>query len=344
LREGERKSIASDKVILVPGPKKEVRVVRDIFRMYGYEHMGVTEIVRVLTSSGVPFPIRGRKWTGSNIRWMLQNPKYVGMNVWGRTSSPLQAARTYEVPHSDWIVKDGAFEAIVDRATFDRVQRMFGRRRSKHYWYSEGQLLRKLKRLQQRKGKVTQKLIDRTPGPTACTYFSRFGSLTRSYALAGCAPALSASRRMIRWRRSDRLRRNVMRNIKDALLEHVHFVRQGGAIRKILLIDAIPVALILCRSERTPLGHRRWTLRTRSREAGLASIVCMCNKRMDSVEHIYLYSRIDKSKAYKVEFRIKEDDPFLSFGTRLKDFNELYPALKRLLVASKEKNTKTTPT
>jgi len=332
LREGERKSIASDRVILVPGPKEEVQRVRDIFRMYGYERMGVTEIVRFLTTSGVPFPIRGRKWTASNIKWMLRNPKYVGMNVWGRTSSPLQGKRTYEVPRSAWIVKETAFEPIVDRVTFDKVQRIFGRRRSKPYWYSDEQLLGKLKRLRRRQGKVTAEIIDGTPGPTASTYISRFGSLLRSYEMAGCRPPPMVIRRAMKWRRSDKLRQEVVRRIGESLREKVQL---EGAFRRTLLIDNnVPLALVLCRTTTTPLGHRRWAFHIRKRDLGPITLVCLCNDQMDAVMHIYLYANIEKCEAYKVGFRIKEDDPFLRLGTKLKDFGELYPALERLLLPS----------
>jgi hypothetical protein len=292
--------------------------------------MGVTEIVRFLIKSGVPFPIRNRKWTGSNVTWMLRNPKYVGMNVWGRTSSPLQGKRIYEVPRSAWVVNDAAFEPIVDRVTFDKVQRIFGRRRSKNYWYSDEQLLWKLKHLRRRKGKVTTDMIDGTPGPTASTYTRRFGNLLRSYELAGCKPSAVNLRRTARWRRSDKLRQVVMKRIGEALHEKVQF---GESLRRTLLIDNnVQLALVLCRTTTTPLVHRRWAFRIRRRDMGLVTLVCLCNERLDAVKHIYLYGNIEKCRAYKTEFRIKEDDPFLRLGIKLKDFGELYPALERLLL------------
>jgi DNA invertase Pin-like site-specific DNA recombinase len=329
LRDRERKSIASDRVILVPGPQNEVKHVREIFRMYAYEGMGVTEIVRSLTSRGIRFPIRGQKWNGSNVKGILRNPKYIGMNVWGRTSKLLKAERTYEVPRASWIVKDEAFEPIVDRSTFDKVQRIFGKRRSKHYRYSAEQLLSKLRRLARHKGSITQQLIDQTPGATTTTYISRFGSLLKSYQMAGYKPSPHTIHVAQGLRRVGKLRREVLKRIKSAFPKNIELVKLPGSTRCTLLIDkSIRVAVSVCRSERTPLGHRRWALRLMQREIGLSSLVCLCNERMNSIERFYLLPRLDKAETYKTEYRIKENDALLSPERRLRRFDELYPLLK----------------
>ena len=217
LHDGERKSIATDRIILVPGPKREVERVREIFDMYAHKRMGVAEIVRNLTNRGIPFPIRGRRWNPSNIIHMLKNPKYVGTNAWGRTSKRLKTARVYDIAPSAWVVKENAFQPIIERTTFDKVQRIFGRRRSRNYWYSEQQMLWKLKNLKRTKGKITRALIDATPGPNATTYACRFGSLLSSYKRAAYDPPTSSQKSATHWNRSNKLRRMMMKEITQEL-------------------------------------------------------------------------------------------------------------------------------
>ena len=55
LAAGERKSIATDRVILVPGPTHEVQVVREIFRMLESEKRTVYAIARELNRNGIQY-------------------------------------------------------------------------------------------------------------------------------------------------------------------------------------------------------------------------------------------------------------------------------------------------
>src|SRR5579871_5509856 len=52
----ERKSISTDRVILVPGPPHEVQVVKDIYRMFICEKRSTCAIARALNMGGVPRP------------------------------------------------------------------------------------------------------------------------------------------------------------------------------------------------------------------------------------------------------------------------------------------------
>ena len=67
---GERKSIATDRVILVPGPPHEVQTVREIYRMLVSERRLVAEITRQLNRRRVPY-IGNSKW---NHHAVLQHP------------------------------------------------------------------------------------------------------------------------------------------------------------------------------------------------------------------------------------------------------------------------------
>jgi DNA invertase Pin-like site-specific DNA recombinase len=88
LQSGERKSIATDRVILVPGPAHEVECVRDIYRMLVAKKISVYAIARELNKQGIAC-IGESKWDYQAVFGVLTHPKYAGSHVFGRTSSKL---------------------------------------------------------------------------------------------------------------------------------------------------------------------------------------------------------------------------------------------------------------
>ena len=124
---GERKSIATDRVIQIPGPPHEVRTVKDIYRMFVSEELSLCAIAPKLNNNGVPRPGHS-KWDYSGIRTILTHPKYIGSAVFGRVSKKLHTA-VVNMPESDWIVRPGAFEPLVDPVTFAEAQKMIRRHR-----------------------------------------------------------------------------------------------------------------------------------------------------------------------------------------------------------------------
>jgi DNA invertase Pin-like site-specific DNA recombinase len=177
LKDGEWKNLKTDRVILIPGPQNEVACVRDIFASYGNKRMGVTKIVRGLNKRKIPRGDSGRPWTTSTVSRMLQNPKYIGTNRWGRTTAQLKMQSQHVIPETNWVIKENAFEPIVDKELFERVQRRFAARATR-YHYTEHRLLDKLKRLA-RKGRITQELINSTSGPKTSGRAIRWWDTTR---------------------------------------------------------------------------------------------------------------------------------------------------------------------
>jgi len=119
---GERKSIATDRVILVPGTDHEVQVVRDIYRMLISEGMSIYAIARELNRREVSYKANSR-WTHHTVVEVLTNPKYAGIHVYGRKTSRLYTP-TVRLPRSEWILTQGAFEPVVDYQTFGEAQRI----------------------------------------------------------------------------------------------------------------------------------------------------------------------------------------------------------------------------
>ena len=118
LSEGQRKLVHTDRTILVPGPRREIAIVRKIFHLFVEGRLALAAIARWLNDKGhmtgasVP-------WTPSTISRLLKNEKYVGNNVFNRTSAKLKG-RQVTNPREDWICMEGVFKPIVAKELFDR--------------------------------------------------------------------------------------------------------------------------------------------------------------------------------------------------------------------------------
>ncbi len=117
LARGERKSLQTDRVILVPGPESEIVVVRDLFSRFVDHSESEASLAKYLNSNRVLSDM-GKPWTRGTIHQLLTNPKYVGTNVYNRRSYKLKMKRLTNPPEM-WIIRQEAFRAIVPLIYFD---------------------------------------------------------------------------------------------------------------------------------------------------------------------------------------------------------------------------------
>jgi DNA invertase Pin-like site-specific DNA recombinase len=120
LQSGERKNIATDRVILVPGPPDEVEVVRWIFSAMAYERNNVKQIADTLNKRGIRNSL-GRAWSQTQIRKILTSERYVGNNVWNQHSFKLQKKHVLNPPEM-WLRSSGVFEHIIEPKLFERAR------------------------------------------------------------------------------------------------------------------------------------------------------------------------------------------------------------------------------
>ncbi len=151
---GERKSIATDRVILVPGPPDEVEHVREIYRLLTVERRTVHWIAGELTRRNISY-VNGSNWDSLAVYTVLTHPKYMGCHVYGRTASRLSTPKVNR-PTSAWVVTPGSYDAIVDSATFMQAQRLLCERTANK---SDAAILESLRLLLARKGRLTLALI-----------------------------------------------------------------------------------------------------------------------------------------------------------------------------------------
>ncbi len=77
---------------------------------------GLTEIAKSLNSEGIPAP-KGKRWTKTTLHMMVTNEAYTGTLVWGIRSKSQEPIRV-----------ENAWEAIIDRETFDKVRELLKQR------------------------------------------------------------------------------------------------------------------------------------------------------------------------------------------------------------------------
>jgi DNA invertase Pin-like site-specific DNA recombinase len=184
LRRGDRKSLASDRVILVRGPEQEVGLVNEIFEMFTEKQLGVKAIARELDRRGVPTILKGIKgrWNHSVITRMLLNPTYLGANVFNRRTMRL-GSKVKQLPRSEWVIKAGSHDPIVCPDLFAKAQQKLANMTVRK---SNEQILEDLRNLLVKHGRLTTAIIEKAPGiagvrAVAC----RYGSLARAYELIG---------------------------------------------------------------------------------------------------------------------------------------------------------------
>jgi DNA invertase Pin-like site-specific DNA recombinase len=163
LERGEHKCIATDRLILVPGPQNEVTTVRWIFATFVQDGKTEQQIASILNERGTMSEF-GRPWTAERIRYMLKSEKYAGHNVWGHISFKLQKTKVHNAPEL-WVRASRVFEPIIEQSTFDAAQAVFQNRlihpiRGRGRKYSDKMMLAALKRLCKRRGYLSRRIID----------------------------------------------------------------------------------------------------------------------------------------------------------------------------------------
>ncbi|MFZ0738425.1 MAG: recombinase family protein [Candidatus Acidiferrales bacterium] len=305
----ERKSIATDRVILVPGPSHEVQVVREIFRMLISERRTVYAIARELNRIGIPY-CGGSRWDYQSVYAILTSPKYAGCHVFGRTSSKLYTP-TVRIPRSEWTVTPNAFEPVVDGATFDEAQRILNCRT---FNKSNEELLESLRALLASKGRLSLALIKNALDlPSPSTYRHRFGSLRRAYELIGYGRPGDFGSIDLR-RRTRALRDELLTQIVSLFPNDVSIIRRGGRWRpRLRLRTGVIVAVLIARSIRVWKGALRWHVDPNPRERKLVTLLARLDEENRTILDLFVFSKIDCRR----RFRIRRDDPWLSDGVRL---------------------------
>jgi DNA invertase Pin-like site-specific DNA recombinase len=319
LQSGERKSIATDRVILVPGPAHEVECVRDIYRMLVAKKISVYAIARELNKQGIAC-IGESKWDYQAVFGVLTHPKYAGSHVFGRTSSKLYTP-TVRLPKSEWVITPGAFEPIIDHATFFEAQRILQRRTINK---SDEELLDSLRALIVTEGRLSLNLIKNSKDiPSPSTYRHRFGSLRQAYELIGYGRPPQFGPIDLR-RRTQALREELISQIAAMFPDEVSIVRKGGRWRSGLqLANGSIVSVLVARSVR-PCKTVRWRVNAVQHERGHATLLARLAEGNESFLDFHMLPNIDRC------IDISLNDVWLNRGLLLSDLSAFCNVVARV--------------
>lgn len=288
LKFGERKSLQTDRVILVPGPLEERDIIERVFRLFVELGQNEREIAALLNAEGVVTDL-GRAWTRGAIHQLLTNEKYIGNNVYNRVSFKLKKRRVRNAP-DQWVRSTGAFQPIIEHSLFDRAAAIIAAR---SFRLTDDEMLEQLRKLYRDSGVLSGLMIDEQDDlPSSSSYRHRFGSLLRAYALVGYQPRRDY--RYIEINRALRLRHPEMVEMVVAGLR-----AEGGTVEKhtaddILMVnEEFSVSIVIARCQRTAAGSRRWRLRFDTGLSPDISVVVRMDATNQKPHDYYLLPRID---------------------------------------------------
>ena len=334
LKDGERKAIKTDRTILVPGPKREVDCIRTIF---GLADLRKTpkEIARELNARHIRYS-KGRPWDHRFVYRILKNEKYTGCNTYGKTTRKL-CSRSRGVERHLWITNPDAFDSIVSRETFDRVQKLIERRATRPK-RSDACLIQGMRRVLAREGKITQTLLKGRGIFDHRTYYQRFGSVMRAYELAGYLPPPRTIKFINSQRQVRHLRNDLYARLKQLFSSHVRFINlPGQKFREVVEIDGcLRIAVYLCRAaDSTNAGEPGWLLRVRSLERYLPALICTMDQSFSKLLNFYVLPPIgDSFQKYKV---FRENQPWLSAGRKLRRLDDFCDLAREIASHSEDR-------
>ena len=289
---GEHKSIATDRVVLVPGPDDEVAIVREVYRLFVETGWTEREIADELNGRGIVTDL-ARPWSRGSVHQLLINEKYIGNNVWARTSCKLKGAHVRNDP-AEWIRADAAFAGIVSAAQFEAAQAIIRQRSAR---LSNNEMLERLAGILERNGFLSGLIIDEADEcPSSSSFRSRFGSLLRAYTLVGFLPDHD-----YHYLETNRKLRAMYPGIFDSVLAGVGQI--GGTVVRDPITDLLTInreftaSVIILRCFQTAIGTRRWKLRLDNQLKPDLTIAIRMDAANERPLDYYVLPRLDMREA-----------------------------------------------
>ncbi|WP_262386713.1 hypothetical protein ROLI_033620 [Roseobacter fucihabitans] len=318
---GEHKSIQTDRVTLVPGPADEIAVVNKIFRSFVNDMQSEAMIAADLNAKGITTDL-DRDWTPSVVRQLLTNEKYIGNNIWNRSSFKLKKRHVHNSPDS-WVRSEGAFEAIVDAGLFVAAKVIFA---AKAQRYSDEEMLDGLRDALETYGFLSGIVINEASAlPSSGAYQSRFGSLLRAYKLVGFTP--DRDYRYIEINK--RLRKIHARIIHETVggIEQVGGLVQHDKKTGFLTINhEFSASVVIARCTQTGAGAYRWNIRL---DTGLLPDITVV-VRMDQANETPLdYYLLPTAEMTLPKLRLSESNGLSLDAYRFDDLTQLFAMCER---------------
>lgn len=288
LDRGEQKSLQTDRVILVPGPPEEQQIVQWIYDLFVKQGKRESEIANMLNQRGISTDY-GRRWNRGTVNQVLTNEKYIGNNVYNRTSFKLKRTHVQNTPDM-WVRADGVFDAIVPHDLFFMARGIIQERNRR---FTDEELIERLKSLAKKHPTLSAAVIDAAEDvPTSSTFRSRFGSLIRAYRLAGYAP--DRDYRYIEINRHLReMYPGLVHDVKQRLDSVGATVTQDTETDLLLINGEYSASMVLSRCRPTSAGSLRWLIRIDEKLAPDITILVRMDPANENVTDYYLFPLMD---------------------------------------------------
>ncbi len=324
LGHGERKSIQTDRVILVPAPADEVQIVREIYDLFTTGAKSERVIADLLNARGLLTDL-GRPWTRGTVHQVLTNPKYVGDNVYNRQSFKLKKRRVTNPPEM-WIRRGDAFTPIVSRETFTAAQAII---HARHQHYTDDHLLDLLRQLLHRHGTLSGVLIDETDDmPSSSMYQQRFQTLIRAYRLIGYTPNRDYD--YIAINRSIRERQPIItREIIDQFTGVGARAEQDPSTGLWRINEEFTMSIILARCRQTGGSSYRWHLRF---DAGLRPDVTIAARMAPGNNDILDFYLFPALESLTTAIRLAPENPISLDVYRFPDLTSFTRLARRVKI------------
>jgi len=322
---GEQKSLQTDRVVLVLGPDEEVATVRRVYRMFLDEQLTESEIATRLNAQGLRTDL-GRAWSRGTVHQLLTNEKYIGNNVYHRTSFKLKRKHVINPPDM-WIRATGAFAAIVEISDFLHVQEIILARAKR---YTNEEMLEKLREIFRNFGRISGVMIDeREDMPSSAAFRSRFGSLMRAYQLIGYTPetdyAFIQINRFLRQKHPE-----LIQEIITKLSGLGVTVGRDPSTELLTLDQELTASLVLARCLHTAQsGAARWMVRFEESLRPDVTIVARMDEANQGIKDYYLFPAIDRVAA---KVRLAEDNQVALDCYRFDDLEFFFDMAERISI------------
>lgn len=302
---GEHKSLQTDRVILVPGPDKEIAHVVKMYRWFVTDGLAISQIAARLNAQGIHTD-KANPWNYMTVRQVLTNEKYIGNSVFNRRSYKLKKKHVKN-PLEMWVRKEGAFEAIVPRTLFEQAKAIMSARAAK---LTDAEMVNCLQTLLNRCGTLSSKLIDSEADiPSAASYRARFGSLSEAYQRVSFFPSRNTQYFSVN-RRIRRYIPELIDIIEDILTTNGGRVVKGSALNLLTLNDEFSISLNVFKA--CSQGHiQMWRPFGQIEPADVSIVARMkaCNETAFDFLVLPLFALEDEL----LEFSLKGPDQFRSF-------------------------------
>ena len=312
LNDGEHKSIDNERVTFTPGDKKEIDIIKKIFRIFVEEKLPKREIAALLNKENVKSP-RDISWDTGKVHDILKNENYIGTKIYNKRTQKLKTPSKTN-PKNEWIKVENSFEAIISKEFFYKAQEKIEKLNRR---YKQEELILELNKIYDEFKRITSTLINewKESNNTACasTYSRRFVSLYNAYIKVNYMPKNAFNF----FEKREKQRLILIGHVKEKLSMNGYKVSYKDEFlyindKKINIIPSIP---------RKRHGYKYWTFYFETDKVDYALCIGFEDKNAKNISKYYLFPK-EVIKENIANINVSHDSKYEDYS--IQDINEVF--------------------